>query len=134
MKRAKVSEETSNYKEAIGYYQLAAKLSKELGDFEREHEYSQKVDELKRRLQLLHKKFLKTKKIRMDESKLLELQEEEKKALQIAVIAEEERRWKDAIGMYKIVVQKNYEMGDIERAKAFEMKIFEIKKRESSFQ
>ncbi len=52
--------------------------------------------------------------------------EEAKEALQIAIIAEEEHRWNDALEAYQKVIQINYEMGDIERAKAFEEKLNEI--------
>lgn len=70
---------------------------------------------------------MENKKIRIDEYKLQELEEEAKNALEIAVIAEEEQRWSDAIEYYQIVIQKNYEMGDIERSKAFEKKIEKLK-------
>ena len=78
-------------------------------------------------MQSLKKKTLTERKIRISETLALELNEEAKEMLQIAIIAEEEERWEDALEAYKVIVQKNYEMGDNERARAFEEKITRIK-------
>lgn len=127
LNKAKVSEDTSNFREAIINYQLIAKISEELGEFERSRAMKEKIEELKRRALLVRKKSLERRRIEVDETTILMLSEEAKRALEIAVIAEGEQRWNDAIQSYQIIVEKNYEMGDLERAKAFEKKILELK-------
>ena len=126
--KAQSAEELWKPQEAISNYQLAAKISKELGEFETSRLISEKAKELRRRMQLLKKKSLTQKRIRMDEVEILEISKEANEALQIATIAEEEQRWEDAIEHYQIVIQKSYEMGDTERAKAFEEKIMKLKR------
>jgi hypothetical protein len=79
-------------------------------------------------MELQKRKSLKEKKIRIDEVRNLDLEREAKEALQIAIIAEGEYRWTDALKYYEIVVQKSFEMGDIERAKAFQQKMADIKR------
>jgi hypothetical protein len=127
LEKAKAAEALWNSQEALSNYQLAAKLSNDLGEFETARQILARITELKRRLHLLKRKSLEHKKIRIDEYRLRELEEEAKNALEIAVIAEEEQRWFDAIKYYQIVVQKNYEMDDTERAQAFETKIEKLK-------
>ncbi len=75
----------------------------------------------------MKKKTLQTKKIRLDETLALQLKAEAEEALQIAIIAEEEHRWKDAIEAYQLVVEKNTEIGDFERASAFQSHIEKLK-------
>ena len=113
--------------EKYGINQLAIKISKEIGEFETARKALERANELKRRLHTLRRKTLETRKIRIDETRLLELNQEANEALEIATIAEEEHRWRDALKFYEIVVQKNYEMDDKERARAFEDKITKIK-------
>jgi len=105
---------------------LAAKISNEIGDFEISRAFIEKAKELKRRIQLLKTKALIERKIRKEEVKNLDLEKEVNQALQIASIAENENRWMDAIKYYQRFVEKNYEMGDIERAKTVEQKIAKI--------
>ncbi len=128
IENAKHAEECFNLQEAISNYLLAAKISKEIGEFEKSRQLGLQADELRRRGDLLKKKSLKERKIRVDEAKNLDLEREANLALQIAIIAEDECRWTDALNHYEIVVQKNFEMGDIERAKAFQQKIIKIKR------
>ncbi len=109
-------------------YQLLSKESKILGDYEIARQFEEKITEVKRRFQLVQKKALLNRKIMIDEAKLLELSDEAKEALEIAIIAEGEHRWGDAIKFYQIVVEKNQELGDFERAWAFEEKVIEIKR------
>lgn len=128
LKKAKIAEHISNFRDAIINYQLIVKISEELGEFENARSMADKIRELKRRSLLIRKKSLERKKIEVDETKTLMLSQEARRALEIAVIAEGEQRWSDAIQWYRVVVEKNYEMGDFERAKAFEKKLLEIKR------
>ena len=129
LKKAELAEGISNFREAILSYQLLAEISKELGEFETARQFLERIMELKRRYQLVKRRSLQERKIRLSETEQLELNDQAKRALEIAIIAEEEQRWEDAMQSYKLVVAKNYELGDSERAMAFEEKIMEIKRR-----
>lgn len=128
VEKAKSAESLLDSREAILNYQLAAKISQEVGDFEKARQLQDTVNEFKRRVQLVKKKSLTNRKIMVDESTILTLNKEASQALEIAIIAEEEHRWIDALAAYKIVVQKNNEAGDNERAKAYEEKIKAIER------
>ena len=127
LKAAKSAEESWNIQEAISNYHLAANISKDVGEFEKARQLLEKIAELKRQSQLVKTKSLMNKKIQVNETKVIDLNKIAEEALEIAIIAEEEHRWTDAIEAYRIVVQKNSEMGDLEKAKAFEEKIFFLK-------
>lgn len=129
LKKAELAEGISNFGEAILSYQLLAEISKELGEFESARQFLERIMELKRRYQRVKKRSLQERKIRLSETEQLELIDQANRALEIAIIAEEEQRWEDAMQSYKLVVAKNYELGDSERARAFEEKIMEIKRR-----
>ena len=129
LKKAELAEGISNFREAILSYQLLAEISKELGEFETARQFLERIMELKRRYQRVKRRSLQERKIRLSETEQLELNDQAKRALEIAIIAEEEQRWEDAMQSYKLVVAKNYELGDSERAMAFEEKIMEIKRR-----
>ncbi len=128
VEKAKSAESLLDSREAILNYQLAAKISQEVGDFEKARQLQDKVNEFKRRVQLVKKKSLTNRKIMVDESTILTLNKEASQALEIAIIAEEEHRWIDALAAYKIVVHKNNEADDNERAKAYEEKITAIER------
>ena len=129
LKKAELAEGISDFQEAILNYQLLAEISKELGEFETARQFLERIMELKRRYQRVKRRSLQERKIRLSETEQLELNDQAKRALEIAIIAEEEQRWEDAMQSYKLVVAKNYELGDSERAMAFEEKIMEIKRR-----
>ena len=126
LKKAKSAEQSWDIQEVISNYHLAANISKDLGEFEKARQISEKITEIKRQSQFLKKKSLVNKKIRIDETALLDLSKDAEEALEIAIIAEEEQRWADAIEAYRIVIQKNQEMGDLEKAKAFEEKLLTL--------
>ena len=127
LKRAKSAEDSWDIPEAISNYQLAATISKEIGEFEKSRQLTEKVSELKRHVQLVRKKSLVTKKIRLEETKDLDLERDANEALEIAGIAEDEHRWADAIESYGIAIKKYYEMGDLDKVKAFQEKVALLK-------
>ena len=129
LEEAAAAEDAGKLLEASRAYKLASKLSLEIGEKEKAREYNEKSKEAKRREADLRRR-RKTEIARMRESEKIEKFEQQmKEAIEIAEVALGEERWDDAIKYYKMVVRFASEMGDKERAKAFEAKVEEIKKK-----
>ncbi len=129
LEEAAAAEDAGKLLEASRAYKLASKLSLEIGEKEKAREYNEKSKEAKRREADLRRR-RKTEIARMRESEKIEKFEQQmKEAIEIAEVALGEERWDDAIKYYRMVVRFASEMGDKERAKAFEAKVEEIKKK-----
>jgi hypothetical protein len=129
LEEAASAEDGGKLLEASRAYKLASKLSLEIGEKERAREFNEKSKEAKRREAELRRR-RKTEVSRIREGEKLEKFEQQlKEALEIAEVALGEERWDDAIKYYRLVVRFASEMGDKERAKAFEAKVAEIEKK-----
>ncbi|MHA1279382.1 MAG: hypothetical protein ACTSQI_14570 [Candidatus Helarchaeota archaeon] len=129
LEEAASAEDSGKLLEASRAYKLASKLSLEIGEKEKAREFNEKSKEAKRREAELRRR-RKTEISRMRESEKIEKFEQQlKEALEIAEVALGEERWDDAIKYYRMVVRFSSEMGDKERAKAFEAKVAEIEKK-----
>ncbi|NVM30503.1 MAG: hypothetical protein HWN65_16810 [Candidatus Helarchaeota archaeon] len=129
LEEAAVAEDSGNLLEASRAYKLASKLSLEIGEKERARELSEKSKESKRREADMRRR-RKTEVARIRESEKIEkFDTQMKEAMEIAEVALGEERWDDAIKYYTMVVRFAGEMGDKERAKAFEAKVVEIQKK-----
>ena len=126
---AAAAEDSGNLLEASRAYKLASKLSLEIGEKEKARGYSEKSKEAKRREAELRRR-RKTEVARIREGEKIEKFESQlKEAIEIAEVALGEERWDDAVQYYKMVVKFASDMGDKERAKAFEAKVDEIQKK-----
>jgi hypothetical protein len=126
---AAAAEDSGKLLEASRSYKLASKLSLEIGEKEKAREFNEKSKEAKRREADLRRR-RKTEISRMRESEKIEKFESQmKEAMEIAEVALSEERWDDAAQYYRMVVRFAGDMGDKERAKAFEAKVAEIEKK-----
>ncbi len=129
MAEAAAAEDSGNLLEASRAYKLASKLSLEIGEKEKAREFNEKSKESKRREADLRRR-RKTEVARIRESETIQKFETQmKEAMEIAEVALTEERWDDAIKYYGMVIRFATDMGDKERAKAFEAKVAEIEKK-----
>ena len=126
---AAAAEDQGNLLESSRNYKLASKLSLEIGEKEKAREFSEKSKESKRREADLRRR-RKTEVERIREGEKLEAFETQmKEAMEIAEVALSEERWEDAAKYYLMVVKFATDVGDKERAKAFQAKVDEIQKK-----
>jgi len=126
---AATAEDEGNLLEASRNYKLASKLSLEIGEKEKAREFNEKSKESKRREADLRRR-RKTEVERMHEGEKIEAFETQmKEAIEIAEVALSEERWEDAAKYYRAVIKFATDMGDKERAKAFQAKVDEIEKK-----
>ncbi len=129
LEEAAAAEDSGKLLEASRAYKLASKLSLEIGEKEKAREFNEKSKEAKRREADLRRR-RKTEIARMREGEKIEKFEQQmKEAMEIAEVALSEERWEDAVKYYTMVVRFASDMGDKERAKAFEAKVAEIEKK-----
>lgn len=129
MDDAAAAEDEGNLLEASRNFKLASKLSLEIGEKEKAREFSEKSKESKRREADLRRR-RKTEVERIREGEKIEVFETQmKEAMEIAEVALSEERWDDATKYYRMVIKYATDMGDKERAKAFQAKVDEIEKK-----
>jgi len=142
IRRAIVGQAEKAYKsgrfiDASRLWQKAALLSVELADEDRAAEYAVrahalkgKTAELKKQWKIEKKKELELKMKKELESRRGTLESERKKVLQEALIAEDDGRLLDASRHYKLASQLSLEIGEKEKAREFNDKSKEAKRRE----